>query len=51
MQNINKNNELNKTNNSPVIKVDDAWFENMDLKSVYILVITLMTTVMLLQVH
>ena len=36
MQNINQNNELNKTNNSPVIKVDDAWFEKHGFKiSVY----------------
>ena len=36
MQNINKNNELNKTNNSPVIKVDDDWFAKHGFKiSVY----------------
>ena len=32
MQNINKNNELNKTNNSSVIKVDDTWFEKHGFK-------------------
>lgn len=36
MQNINKNNEMNKTNNSSVIKVDDVWFEKHGFKiSVY----------------
>ena len=36
MQNIKKNIEMNKTNNSPVIKVDDAWFEKHGFKiSVY----------------
>ena len=32
MQNINKNNELNKTNKSPVIKVDDTWLEKHGFK-------------------
>ena len=27
MQDIKKTNEMNKTNNLPVIKVDDEWFE------------------------
>lgn len=43
MQDIKKTNEMNKTNNLPVIKVDDEWFENMDLKSISILVIILIT--------
>ena len=32
MQNINKNNELNKTDKPSVIKVDDAWFEKHGFK-------------------
>ena len=32
MQNIKKNIEMNKTDNSPVIKVDDTWFEKHGFK-------------------
>ena len=32
MQNINKNNELNKTDKPSIIKVDDDWFEKHGFK-------------------
>ena len=32
MQDIKKNNEMNKTNNLSVIKVDDEWFEKHGFK-------------------
>lgn len=32
MQNIKKNIEMNKTDNSPVIKVDDGWFAKHGFK-------------------
>ena len=32
MQNINKNNELDKTDKSSIIKVDDDWFEKHGFK-------------------
>lgn len=32
MQDIKKTNEMNKTNNLPVIKVDDEWFEKHGFK-------------------